>query len=203
MQNTHRHFLLSCELPGCFHDAFQAVFGVGRQSRVPRSDGGGENAVNFQGNVDLLEQSEEERPLLSLFYGLSVIVGTTNSTDSTTFAAALLMCSGGREGGCFWKSMTISTILLTLSSRCVICAPCFQLWHTVSVGQPNVTLDEASDRGVISKLYQLCGKVVGDAVIAKQLRGEDTTRWNSNIGGEGIQVEQGTCSCSSVLGCGG
>lgn len=51
--------------PGCSHNAYQSVFGVGRGNGVPHSDGGGEDILdggslelgaNFRGDVHLPQQ---------------------------------------------------------------------------------------------------------------------------------------------------
>ena len=74
MESTQGHLFLAREPPGCFHDVFQSEFGVGRGCGVTHSDGGGEDTVddgsvelgaNFQGVVHLLEQSEDEHPLVN------------------------------------------------------------------------------------------------------------------------------------------
>lgn len=105
--------------------------------------------------------------------GAEVMVVPRNLTDSTTLTAASLMRSGVCGGGCLWKSMTISTVLLTLSSRLFFvhhAASC----DSVPVGQLIVVLDEAQDCGVVIELHQLDGRL--------------TTLRSSSVGERGRQV---------------
>lgn len=46
------HLIMSCEPPGCLHDAFQSVFGVSKGCGVPHSDREGEETL-CGGSVEL------------------------------------------------------------------------------------------------------------------------------------------------------
>ena len=71
----------------------------------------------------------------------------------------------------------------------VLTAPLDQLFHLLSVSRLFTILDQTNDGGVICKLQEFYGQVIGGAVISvegAEQRGEDTPLWGASADGPGF-----------------
>lgn len=88
----------------------------------------------------------------------------------------------------FLKSITISFVLLTLSSKAVRPAPSCQPLHLHSVCSFVLVLDESHHRCVVSILNDLIGRMWGSVVVGEKTEQEGNQ--NATLGGAEFTVMQ-------------